>query len=274
VRDNGSEVDYLRQLLVSESPKARLDRAALDLAQIQFPGLEHQPVLDQLNEIAANLGDRLRNFNDGRDFVEKAQSYLFGELGFHANEDDFFDPRNSCLNEVLQRRLGIPITLSLLYMEVARRLSMPVFGIGLPNRFVVQFDDGRYATFVDPFGGGRPVSPAECFALAGAKIADPTLLARVSNKQILMRMLQNLHRAYMEAKDYERAISTLDFLLDGAPGTAGWHKIRGALALELKRYATARVDLETYLELQPLATDRDTVQRQLQSIRRWVAQNN
>ncbi len=81
VRHNGREVDFLRQLLVSESPNARLDRAALDLARIQFPDLEHQPVLDQMNEIAANLGDRLRNFNDGRDFVEKAQSYLFGGRG-------------------------------------------------------------------------------------------------------------------------------------------------------------------------------------------------
>lgn len=267
-------MDYLRQLLISESAHARLDRAALDLARIQFPDLEHQPALDQINELAANLGDRLRNFNDGRDFVETAERYIFGELGFRANEDEFFDPLNSCLNQVLERRLGIPITLSLLYMEIARRLQMPVFGIGLPNRFVVQFDDGRYSAFIDPFGGGKRVSPGECYALAGAKVADPQLLARVSSKQILMRMLQNLHRAYMQAGDHEKAIRTLDFLLEGAPGTAGWHKMRGALELERKRYAAARVDLEAYLELQPSADDRDTVQRQLDSLRRWAASNN
>ncbi|MEO5922378.1 MAG: transglutaminase-like domain-containing protein [Bryobacteraceae bacterium] len=267
-------MDYLRQLLISESANARLDRAALDLARIQFPDLEHQPVLDQINEIAANLGDRLRNFNDGRDFVERAQSYLFGELGFRANETNFFDPLNSCLNQVLERRTGIPITLSLLYMEVARRLQMPVYGIGLPNRFIVQFDDGRFATYIDPFGGGRLVSPAECFALAGAKVADPLLLTRVTKKQILMRTLQNLHRAYMQVHDYDRAILTLNFLLDGAPGTPIWHKMRGALALELKRYGAARTDLETYLQLQPQATDGDTIRKQLQSIHRRVAQNN
>lgn len=267
-------MDYLRQLLVSESAKTRLDRAALDLARIQFPGLEHEPFLSQINEIAANLGDRLRNFNDGRDFVEKAQSYIFGDLGFRANETNFFDPLNSCLNQVLERRTGIPITLSLLYMEVARRLQMPVYGIGLPNRFIVQFDDGRYATYVDPFGGGRLVTPKECFALAGAKVFDPTLLARATNKQILMRMLQNLHRAYMEIGDFERAILTLNFLLDGAPGTPLWHKMRGVLSLELKRFGSARVDLETYLELQPQAFDRDVIQKQLHSIHLRVAQNN
>jgi regulator of sirC expression with transglutaminase-like and TPR domain len=138
----------------------------------------------------------------------------------------------------------------------------------------VQFDDGRFATFIDPFGGGRPVSPSECFAMAGATVADPTLLSRVTNKQILMRMLQNLHRAYVQAHDYERAILSLNFLLDGAPGTGVWHKMRGALALQLKRYSLARADLEAYLELQPQAADGDTVRQQLQSIARWVAQNN
>jgi regulator of sirC expression with transglutaminase-like and TPR domain len=267
-------VDYLRQVLLSDSAPGRLDRAALDLAKIQFPDLDHGPVLNQINEIAANLGDRLKNFNDGREFVEKAQSYLFGDLGFHANEDDFYDPLNSCLNSVLERRTGIPITLSLVYMEVARRLHMPVFGISLPNRFVVQFDDGRYATYIDPFGGGRPVSVRECFLMAGAKIPDLTHLARASQKQIVMRMLQNLHRAYLQAHDYDRAIRTLDFLLDGDPTSAIWHKLRGALLLDRKRFGPAADDLELCLRLQPTATDADIIREQISTIRRWQAQQN
>ncbi len=267
-------MDYLRQVLLSDSGAGRLDRAALDLAKIQFPDLDHVPVLNQINEIAANLGDRLKNFNDGREFVEKAQSYLFGELGFHANEDDFFDPLNSCLNSVLERRTGIPITLSLVYMEVARRLQMPVYGISLPNRFVVQFDDGRYATFIDPFGGGRAVSVRECFLMSGAKIPDLAFLARASQKQILMRMLQNLHRAYLQAHDYDRAVRTLDFLLDGDPTFAMWHKLRGALLLDRKRFGPAADDLERYLQMQPDAADADTIREQIMMIRRWQAQQN
>ena len=106
------------------------------------------------------MGDRLRNFNDGRDFVETAQRYLFGELGYHGYEkdEDHFDPRNSCLNHVLEQRTGLPITLSVMYMEIARRLHMPVFGIGLPNHFVIQFDDGNYSTFIDPFHNGRVIT--------------------------------------------------------------------------------------------------------------------
>jgi regulator of sirC expression with transglutaminase-like and TPR domain len=267
-------VDYLRQLLLSETGAGRLDRAALDLARIQFPDLEHGPWLDQINEIAASLGDRLRNFNDGRDFVETAQRYLFGELGFHANETNFFDPSNSCLNEVLRRRTGIPITLSLVYMEVARRLQMPVYGISLPNRFLVQFDDGRFATFVDPFGGGRVVSAKECFQLAGVDAPDIQMLARASKKQIVMRMLQNLQRAYMQAREYPQAVAVLNYLLEGAPDVAAWRKLRGALLLELKRFNLAVADLEAYLALQPEAADGDFVRQQIQSIRKWSARNN
>ena len=190
-------------------PKGRLDHAALELAAIDTPGLEPEPWLDRLNELASQLGDRLRNFNDGRDFVETAQRYLFGELGFHGNEDDFFDPRNSCLDQVLERRVGIPITLSVMYMEIARRLAMPVFGISLPRHFVIQFDDGNYSTYIDPFNGGRPITAQECFALAGAKVADPALLRRASKKEIAIRMLQNLRGVYLRRNDWARAVDTL-----------------------------------------------------------------
>src|SRR5580704_1662167 len=156
-----------------------MDRAALDLASIHFPNLEPEPFLDRLNDLASSLGDRLRNFNDGRDFVEKASSYLFGELGFHGNETHFFDPLNSCLNQVLERRTGIPVTLSVMYMEIARRLHMPVFGISMPRHFVIEFNDGNYSTYIDPFHGGRTVTTRECFLLAGAP-ADPSLLRRAS----------------------------------------------------------------------------------------------
>lgn len=274
---------YLRQLLEAENDtRTGLDRAALELARIQFPELEDQPFLDRLNELAASLGDRLRNFNDGRDFVETAQRYLFEELGFHGNEEDYHDPLNSCLNQVLERRTGIPVTLSVMYMEIARRLQMPVFGIGLPRHFVLQFDDGNYATFIDPFHGGRTITPRECFQLAGAQVPDLTMLRRVSKKEIVMRMLQNLRGAYMRAQDWARTVETLDMLIIGfssgpavdASEMAPAVKLRGLLQLELKRYQSARADLEKYLELQPDAVDRPEIIEQIAGIHRWLARVN
>ena len=116
-------MNHLRHLLEEDPTKGRLDKAVLELATIDTPNLNAEHSLDQLNTIAANIGDRLRNFNDGREFVETMQQYLFGELGFRGNETEFFDSRNSCLDQVLQRKMGIPITLSVLYMELARRLA-------------------------------------------------------------------------------------------------------------------------------------------------------
>ena len=273
----------LRQLLESENDtKTGLDRAALELARIQFPELEDQPFLDRLNELAARLGDRLRNFNDGRDFVETAQRYLFEELGFHGNEEDYHDPLNSCLNQVLERRTGIPVTLSVMYMEIARRLQMPVFGIGLPRHFVLQFDDGNYATFIDPFHGGRTITPRECFQLAGVQVPELGMLRRVSKKEIVMRMLQNLRGAYMRAQDWARTVETLDMLIVGfssspaveAAEMAPALKLRGLLRLELKRHQGARADLEKYLELQPDAADRQEIIQQISEIHRWLARVN
>jgi regulator of sirC expression with transglutaminase-like and TPR domain len=267
-------VNYLRQLLEQDPPNGRLDRAALELATLGTPDLQPEPFLDQLNEMASQLADRMRNFNDGRDFVETAQRYLFGELGFHGNQQDFFDPGNSFLNQVLERRTGIPITLSVMYMEIARRLAMPVFGIGLPRHFVIQFDDGNYSTYIDPYHGGRTITVQECFALAGAKVADPILLRRASKKQIAMRMLQNLRGVYLRRRDWARAVDTLDLLLLGAPELSGLLKQRGLLHMELKRFQAARRDLERYLAMEPAAADREEIRKQIRAIHAWLARVN
>jgi regulator of sirC expression with transglutaminase-like and TPR domain len=272
-------VDYLRQILVeSDASKVRLDRAALELATIHFPDLQLEPSLDRLNELASHLGDRLRNFNDGRDFVETAQRFLFQELGFHGNEENYYDPLNSCLNQVLERRIGIPVTLSVMYMEVARRLQMPVYGIGLPRHFVIQFDDGNYATYIDPFHGGRTLTPRECFMLAGSRVADPMLLRRVSPVEIIKRMLQNLQSGYLQRNESAQAVKTLDLLILGTPGgapdLASAHKLRGLLLMELKRYSDSKRDLEKYLSLKPGAADRAEILKQISAIHRWLARVN
>ncbi len=271
---------YLRQILADpETPGRSVWTWRLSIwPRFSSPAWKSEPVLDRLNELASQLGDRLRNFNDGRDFVETAQRYLFQELGFHGNQDDYYDPLNSCLNQVLDRRTGIPISLSVLYIEVARRLMMPVFGVGLPRHFIIQYDDGNYQTYIDPFHGGRTITPRECFALAGAPAADPALLERVSNHDMLRRMIRNLHRGYMRRSDWVRAVETLDLLMLGreatAPGAGGLHKLRGMLSLELKRYQAARRDLEQYLALEPGAADREEILKQLAAIHHRLASLN
>jgi regulator of sirC expression with transglutaminase-like and TPR domain len=139
---------------------------------------------------------------------------------------------------------------------------------------VVQFDDGNYATYVRSVQRRARISAAECFALAGATVADPALLQRVSKKQIAMRMLQNLHGAYLRRRDYAKAVDTLDLLIIGAPDIAAWYKRRGALLVELKRYQAARRDLEKYLALEPDTADREEIQRNLAAIHQRLGQVN
>jgi len=228
-----------------------------------------------LSELAGMAHEARRYLRGGLEArVRGLCRYLFHDCGFRGNVQDYYDPRNSYLNDVLERRTGLPIALSVLYMEIARRLQMPVFGIGLPRRFVIQFDDGNYSTFIDPFSGGRPITPRECFRLAEAPVADPSLLRRVNPKQIMMRMVQNLHKAYVRARDFPRAVTTLDLMIVGAPDTAPWYKHRGVLSMAAGRWQSAQRDFQKYLGMQPDAHDRDEVTENLRAIQRRIAMVN
>src|ERR1700728_802967 len=143
---------------IQDQPEGTLVVAALEIASIETPDLEPGPFLGVLDRIASGIAARLPASASGREFVSAANSYLFGDLGFHGNEIDYNDPRNSCLNYVLDRRTGIPIALSVVYIEVARRLGQPVSGIGLPGHFIVEYNDGDYATYIDPFHSGKLLS--------------------------------------------------------------------------------------------------------------------
>lgn len=251
-----------------------LAHATLEIARIQYPELDPAPYLAELNTLASHLGDRLRNFNDGREFVEKAAEYLFDELGFAGNDGDFYDPRNSCLNQVLERRVGIPITLSLLYMEVARRLKMPVYGVALPRRFVVRYDDGNYSTYIDPYGGGNPITISDCWKMAGIEVGDLRLLAPADPKQILMRMLENLQGAYLRRNEFPQAIQVMDWLILGDPDEPQRYKLRGAIHLELGQLRMARRDLNAYLKRVPTSKDNQAIRDQLAQIHQQLGQLN
>lgn len=147
----------LKNMLAGTGREMDLDRAALTLATIEFPCLEMENCLSTLDAFAREIGARAKD-GHGRHYVDAVNHFLFQELGIRGNEDDYYDPHNSCLNEVISRRVGIPITLSVLYMEISRRLARPVFGIGLPGHFIVQYNDGQYSTFIDPFNGGELLS--------------------------------------------------------------------------------------------------------------------
>jgi regulator of sirC expression with transglutaminase-like and TPR domain len=240
------------------------------LATIEYPHLEIEPFLRLLDSYAARIGARL----DARaGFVEVANRYLFEELGFIGNQADYYNPGNSCLNEVLTSKKGIPITLSVIYIEIARRLKKSAFGIGLPGHFLVEYNDGLDSTYIDVFHGGKLLDAPDCYALAGAA-PDPALLARAGKGQIIARMINNLRGIYFSRGAHRKSLQILNLLLEAYPASADLYKQRGATHLHLEQTRAAKADFERYLELAPKAPDREAVEKQLASLARWLISMN
>jgi regulator of sirC expression with transglutaminase-like and TPR domain len=260
-------------------PAVPLDAAALEMAKIEFPDLAPEPYLEALDEMAAEIDERIPAGAQGIVFVQEMNHYLFEELRFAGNETDYYNPRNSCLNAVLDTRHGIPITLALLFLEISRRLGRPVFGIGLPSHFVIQYNDLRYVTYIDPFHGGRLLSREDCVKLvaetSSAPLADnPGLFDPVNQQYILTRMLNNLRGAYIRAQEYHKTIEVLDVLIDAFPRTADYFKARGVAHLQLHAFRAASEDLSMYLTCSPDASDRKEIVEQLEAIHRWLGSLN
>jgi regulator of sirC expression with transglutaminase-like and TPR domain len=266
----------LLDLLTGRSEELDLDRAALELARIEYPGLDIEPFIGILDSYAVELSERLGDGTSGSDYVETANRYLFEELGFAGNQDNYYDPRNSCLNDVLTARTGIPIALAVVYLEIGRRLAQPVYGIGLPGHFIVQYRTADFSAFIDVFHGGRLLSMAECFELArqstGTPLGDdPRMLAPASKRQIVTRMLHNLRSVYFLRRAFGKALQTLDLLVAAEPDSAEEYKQRGIIHMQMRNLAAARADLEAYLGLAREATDREEIQKQLRALRNYQA---
>ncbi|MBZ5591346.1 MAG: transglutaminase-like domain-containing protein [Acidobacteriia bacterium] len=272
-------MDRLLELIAGRDASVPLDRAALELARIEFPELDADTFVATLDAYAAELGARLSSICDGAAYVSQANRYLFEELGFRGNAHDYYDPRNSCLNQVLSSRTGIPITLSLVYIEIARRLEKPVQGVGLPGHFIVRYDDGVYSVFLDPFHGGQHLEPDECFALAREASQmeiepNPKWLAPVGKRDILLRMLRNLGAAYTSRGLTAKAIDVLGLLIRANPDSAEEYRKRGILEVQAGRLAAAKSDLARYLELAATPEDRERARQDVQKIQHWLASMN
>jgi len=189
--------------------------------------------------------------------------HLFEELGYTGNHDEYYDPRNSYLNEVFERRLGNPISLAMVQMEVARRLGVPLDGVSFPGHFLVRLpvDDGILV--MDPFNGGRPLGADELRERAkphlGGDVPDDNALMHIldpaSHRAILIRMLRNLHGVYAERDEWDRAARSADRVLKLSPEQPEALRDRGLAYLNMDYKQGARHDLARYLHMAPEAPD-------------------
>jgi regulator of sirC expression with transglutaminase-like and TPR domain len=249
-----------------------LDEAALAVALEEYPSLEVEEYLVRLDA----LGERVRRLAPppirAASTLSALRRVLHEEEGFRGNEKDYYDPRNSFLNEVLDRKLGIPISLSVVWIEVARRAGLEMQGVGFPGHFLVKYASPTGPeVFVDAFNGGEMLSAEECVARyrarSGGRDLDRRYLAGLAPRQILSRMLQNLKRIYVERRDDVRAFAVLDRILLLSPAQLEALRDRGLVAARLGGGAAAAQDLEAYLARTPSAPDAADVRRVLAVLR-------
>src|SRR5262245_30693216 len=210
-----------------------LDRATLLIAAEEYPSIDLENYIDRIDELAELSGSRDDRRADPASRVARLSDSLFGELGFRGNVENYFDARNSFLNDVIDRRVGIPITLSVLYIEVARRIGLKLFGVGLPGHFIVKFADDEQEILIDPFNGGRLLSEQDCREMIGemyrgAMEFHPSFLHVSPKKQILARMLQNLKGIYARASDHHKTLGAIEraMLIRAETGVDGANEIR------------------------------------------------
>ncbi len=236
---------------------AGLGRAALEIACIGYPDLDVDPWLGRLDTLADGVQRTLGSGAPPAERLTALTRHLFVDCRFHGNTADYYDPRNSYLNDVLARRTGIPISLSVVFMEVAARVGLGVEGIGFPGHFIVRALLPRGPVLLDPYSGGQPLTEAELVErltrFGGAPITQvpPRLLEPVDTPAILARMLANLLRVHSGRGDHARALATVELALVIEPDDAEHLRTRGMLYERLDCAAAAAADFQRCLEVAP-----------------------
>ncbi len=269
------------ELIARGEASLALDRVVLLLAAEEYPAMQVEEYLAQLDALAEEARQQmtLGEMVDPLECATALAAYLFYEGRFTGNSKDYFNARNSFLNDVMERGSGLPITLSVIFIEVARRLGVKLFGVGMPGHFLVKYSDGEQEVFFDPFNGGRVLTESHCRemieSLYDGRIGfERAFLNAVTKKQILTRMLQNLKNVYANASDLHKLLSVIERLLILRPDDSLEIRDRGLTSYGLKKYSQARVDLEAYLRRLPQAEDKDKIQDVLNDVRQRQAQLN
>lgn len=261
-----------------EDQRVNLAEAALVIAAEEYPRLDVEGYLEKLDLFGDIVRDQAADARDAMDFISAINAALFERLGFRGNRDAYYDPRNSFLNEVIDRRTGIPITLTVVYVEVARRVGFPVKGVGLPFHFIAKHEAASGDIYIDPFNEGRVLGRHACAELV-ANVSGSEVefrnehLKAVGNKQILTRMLSNLLGIY-STTDHRRALAAIERILLINPDSTPHIRDRGLLLAAVGDSARAILELERYLALAPQAADGNVIRGQIRSIRQNQARLN
>lgn len=254
-------------------PEADIDlaRAALLVAAENDPTINVDAELARLRAWADELARRMEPDWNSLQRLARLRNFMFEELGFRGDVRDYYHPKNSLLHSVMERRLGIPLTLSIVFMELGWRIGVPFEGVGFPGHFLVRLPGLPGDLLLDPFDHGASTHEEDCrrmieLSSGGVVPFNPGMLRSIGKRDMITRLLVNLKGAFLRAGDDEQALTAVDRLLLLHPDDPVEHRDRGLLLYRLDRYRPAVASLLRYLELRPDALDREVIQRHLAAL--------
>lgn len=256
-----------------------LARAALLVAAECDANVDVDDELSRIRGWGDELASRIDPGWNNLQKLARLRAFLFEELGFRGDRNDYFSPSNSLLHEVVQRRRGIPLTLGILMLELGWRVGMPLEGVGFPGHFLVRLAGEPRDLLLDPFSRGMVVREEDCHRMLrdttkGRMTYEPGMIASVRRRDMLLRLLYNLKNAYVRRGDDELALGVVDHLLAMSPDVAEETRDRGLLLFRLQQYSRALQCLVTYLDASPAATDRELIEKHCAALRQLVASLN
>lgn len=256
-----------------------LDRVALAIALEEYPDLEIEKYTRLLDVLASRVEVLVGGDRTPLVVIEAINEVLFVQEGLRGNTEDYYDPRNSFLHYVLDSKLGIPISLSVIYMEVARRIAFDIRGVGFPSHFIVKYPLPGHDILIDPFNQGRMISHDDCQELldrvyGGTVQMQPTFLQAMDRKAIASRMLYNLKGIYYQKEQNAKALAVVERILMLNPGVLSEIRDRGLLYMQTSLFSKALSDLEFYLSHSPAPEDRGSVEGHIRTLRSIVGVHN
>jgi len=265
-----------RRLLAEELARSdaemNLVRAALLVAKEEYPQLPVDLYLARLDQVAEEVKDRLANETAPLVVMNELVDTLFQRRGLAGNRKAYYDPRNSFLNDVLDRGLGIPLTLGIVLLETGWRLGLPLEGVNFPGHFLVRYHGDEVSLLLDPFDGGKVRFEDQAQELldqvyGGVVRLQDAFLRTASKREMILRMLTNLKGLYAKTSDYARGLAAVERILMITPTAPAESRARGVLLARLGRHEEAAAQLEAYLRVAPTATDAPRVEAMVRDLR-------
>ncbi len=264
------------RLITQPEDDLELGRAALVVAAEADPGCDVEAHVRTLDEWGRTLASRLDPGWNNLQKLARLRSFLFEDLRFRGAQRDYYDPKNSLLDQVIERKVGIPLSLSIIFMEVGWRVGIPFQGVGFPGHFLVRLCGEPRDLLLDPYSHGQSIHEEDCVRmlqhLTGGRVEfRPELLVGVSKRRMIARLLLNLKSAYLRIQDDHNALAAVERILLMTPEDTDEIRDHGLLLYRLRQHSGALAELKRYLMLAPEADDRETVERHVSELKHYLS---